>query len=81
RQLRNALEAGDIYVHDSTEFRRFEDDLISDDRWKNKEVILREIGSPILLTPIEQLLGQFHDAIEEKFAAVNQRIIDGENQH
>ncbi|WP_457832878.1 hypothetical protein, partial [Staphylococcus aureus] len=47
RQLRNALEAGDIYVHDSTEFRRFEDDLISDDRWKNKEVILREIGSPI----------------------------------
>ncbi|MGC8006349.1 hypothetical protein ACP3V7_24935, partial [Salmonella enterica] len=74
RQLRNALEAGDIYVHDSTEFRRFEDDLISDDRWKNKEVILREIGSPILLTPIEQLLGQFHDAIEEKFAAVNQRI-------
>ncbi|MFT2612670.1 hypothetical protein, partial [Escherichia coli] len=30
---------------------------------------------------IEQLLGQFHDAIEEKFAAVNQRIIDGENQH
>lgn len=81
RQLRNALEAGDIYVHDSTEFRRFEDDLISDDRWKNKDVILREIGSPILLTPIEMLLDQFHDAIEDKFAAVNQRIIDGENQH
>lgn len=81
RQLRNALEAGDIYVHDSTEFRRFEDDLISDARWKNKDAILREIGSPILLTPIEQLLDQFHDAIEDKFASVNQRIIDGENQH
>ena len=28
--LRNALEAGYIFVLDSIEFRRFEDDLISD---------------------------------------------------
>ncbi|MDE2203066.1 MAG: DUF4158 domain-containing protein, partial [Burkholderiaceae bacterium] len=30
RLLRNALEAGDVYGEDSTEYRRFEDDLISD---------------------------------------------------
>ena len=30
RLLRNALEAGDVFVRDSTEFRPFEDDLISD---------------------------------------------------
>jgi len=32
RLLRNALKAGDVFVKDSTEFRRFEDDLISDTR-------------------------------------------------
>ncbi len=31
---RNALEAGDVFVQDSNEFRRFEDDLISDKRWE-----------------------------------------------
>ena len=46
RLLRNALEAGDVYVPDSTEFRRFEDDLISDTRWQDKDTVLREIGAP-----------------------------------
>ena len=56
RLLRNALEAGDVYVQDSTEFRRFEDDLISDARWQNKDAVLREIGAPILLAPIHETL-------------------------
>jgi hypothetical protein len=30
RLVRNVLEAGDVFCHDSNEFRRFEDDLISD---------------------------------------------------
>ena len=34
RLLRNALEAGNLFVKDSVEFRRFEDDLISDERWQ-----------------------------------------------
>ena len=46
RLVRNALEAGNVFVRESTEFRRFEDDLISDARWQDKEAVLREIGAP-----------------------------------
>jgi hypothetical protein len=42
RLLRNALEAGNVFVRDSTQFRRFEDELISDEHWKDKDAVLRE---------------------------------------
>jgi hypothetical protein len=61
-------------VKDSGEFRRFEDDLISDARWQNKEAVLREIEAPILLAPIEETLAAFREALEAKFKLVNERI-------
>ena len=79
--LRNALESGDLYVNHSNEFRRFEDDLISDERWHHKDAILAEIGLPLLLAPIEETLANFRQAVEDRFKAVNQRIADGVNQH
>ena len=39
RLLRNALEAGHVFVRESTEFRRFGDDLISDARWQHQEAV------------------------------------------
>ena len=81
RLLRKALEAGDVFVQDSTEFRRFEDNLISDARWQDKDIILREIGLPILLAPIKDTLKSFYEMVENKFEAVNQRIADGVNKH
>jgi len=81
RLLRNALEAGDLYVKDSNEFRRFEDDLISDVRWQDKAAILQEIGAPILLKPIEETLATFRQTLEARFTSVNQRILDAANQH
>lgn len=79
--MRNALEAGDLFVKDSVEFRRFEDDLIGDERWKNKASILQEIGASILSTPIEETLEQLQVELEAKIEAVNQRITDAVNQH
>lgn len=81
RLLRNALESGDIFVQNSTEFRRFEDDLISDKRWQNKEAVLREINLPMLSAPIEDTLATFRESIEFRLEEVNQRIDDGENKH
>ena len=79
--LRNALEAGDLYVKNSNEFRRFEDDLISDQRWQDKESVLREIGAPILLAPIQETLAGFREALETRFKAINQNITNGVNKH
>lgn len=81
RLLRNALESGDIFVNHSCEFRQFEDDLISNVRWKDKDTVLAEIGKPILLAPIEKTLDTFRQALESHYAAVNQRIADSLNQH
>jgi TnpA family transposase len=81
RLLHHALEAGDVFVQDSTEFRRFEDDLISDARWVEKGAILREIGSSILLAPIKDTLAAFKATLETQFKSVNQRIKEGLNRH
>lgn len=80
RLLRSALESGDMFVSHSHEFRRFEDDLISDERWKDKEAMLAEIGLPILQAPIQDTLAEFRRALDARYAEVNQRIADGVNQ-
>ncbi len=81
RLLRNALEAGDVYVQDSASFRRFEDNLIDDVRWQNKDALLREIGAPLLLAPIKETLAALREEIEVRFVSVNKRIEDGSNKH
>lgn len=65
----------------SNEFRGFEDDLINNASWQDKDAVLREIGAPILLAPIKETLTAFHETLEARFKAVNQRIDDGLNKH
>ena len=55
--------------------------MISDERWQDKDAVLREIGSPVLLTPIKETLAVLHESLEARFKAVNQRIDDGLNKH
>lgn len=81
RMLRNALEAGDVFVQKSTEYRRFEDDLIDDRKWENHKAIIKELNLPMLSAPIEDTLAAFHKSIESLLESVNQRIDDGENKH
>jgi hypothetical protein len=69
RLLRSALEAGNVFVRDSTQFRRFEDDLIGEERWQHKDAVLREIGAPILMRPIEETLVALREELEKKFAS------------
>jgi TnpA family transposase len=82
RELRKALEACDVFVRDSNEFRSFDDDLINAERWnKDKDAILQEIGAPILLTPIQDTLAALKQELEAKYKSVNQRIESGDNKH
>lgn len=81
RLLRNALESGDLYVNHSNEFRQFEDDLISEERWSQKEGVLDEIGVPLLQTPIKETLATMRAALESRFVGVNQRVTECVNEH
>ncbi|KQZ77684.1 transposase [Rhodanobacter sp. Root561] len=81
RLLCEALEGGNLFVRDSHEFRQFEDDLISDERWRDKEAVLREVDLPLLSASIEATLAQLHADNEAMFAEVNARIAAGDNAH
>ncbi len=81
RLLRNGLEAGDIFCRDSVRFRSFEDDLLDDQRWQQKETLLTNTGLTILQQPVQKHLAALEQQLEERLAAVNQRIVSGENQY
>jgi TnpA family transposase len=81
RLLRDRLEAGDIFCRESLRFRSFEDDLLDDQQWQEKERLLAETGLPILTQPIAEHLAALEQQLEDRLAVVNQRIAAGENTH
>ena len=81
RMLSNALEAGDVFCRNSVRYRSFEDDLLDDDRWQEKEKLIAETGLTILQQPVEDLLASLEEQLEFLIVAVNQRIATGENKY
>jgi hypothetical protein len=56
RLLRNGLEAGDIFYRDRVRFRSFEDDLLDDQQWQQKEKLMTDTGLIILKQPISVVM-------------------------
>lgn len=81
RHLRQGIEAGDIFCRDSVRFRSIKDDLLSDQRWTDKEKLIVETGLNILQQPIEAHLAELKELLETRIAEVNRRISSGENEH
>jgi TnpA family transposase len=81
RLLRNGLEAGDVFCRDSVRFRSFEDDLIDDERWQDKDNLIANLGLPLLKQPIREHLAELETRLEDRLTQVNQRIASGENEH
>jgi len=81
RVLRQGLEAGEIFCRDSVRFRSFEDDLINEQQWRQKEELLATTGLTLLKQPIQEHLAALEQRLEERIERVNQRITAGENEH
>lgn len=81
RLLRNRLEAGDIFCRDSIRFRSFEDDLINDHQWKQKEKLIADVGVPIFNQPIHIHLKDLEQKLEDRIMKINDRITSGENKY
>jgi TnpA family transposase len=81
RMLSNALEAGDVFCRNSVRYRSFEDDLLDDDRWREREKLIAETGLTILQQPVEDLLASLEEQLEFSIVEVNQRIAMGENKY
>lgn len=78
--VRVAIEAGDLVCHSSVRFRSIEDELIPRSDWQqHKATYLAEANHPILQQPIADHLAALEHDIEALFAAVNGRVVRGEN--
>ncbi|GGK08838.1 hypothetical protein GCM10007063_34110 [Lentibacillus kapialis] len=81
RLLRNRLEAGDAFCRESIRFRSFEDDLIDDEKWQQKDKLLADAGLITFRHPIHEHLAELKQQLEGRLTKVNQRIASGENEH
>ena len=62
-------------------FRSFEDDLLDDRRWQEKDTLITDTGLAILKQPIREHLAELEARLEKRLYEVNQRIASGENLH
>jgi TnpA family transposase len=81
RLLRNGLEAGNIFCRESIRFRRLEDDLLTDEQWQRKDVLIAASSLSILKQPIETHLQSLETEFEASLVTVNDRIANGENDY
>jgi TnpA family transposase len=81
RFLRNGLESGDIFCRDSINFKSFDDDLINDIQWQQKEKLITDTGLTVLNQPIHNHLVELEHQLENRITEVNQRISSGNNEH
>lgn len=79
RLVREALEAGALFCRHSVRYRRFEEELLSDEHWKQKVVFIQQSNLPILQMDIEQHLIQLQTRLEHRLDTVNKRTVTGEN--
>lgn len=78
--LAHALQSGDLYCRASQTFRSFEEDLIDDQTWQQKEALIEESNLSILAEPIELHLQALESQLEGLLMHVNQRIANRENK-
>lgn len=79
KNLKNFIEAGDIYCNESILFKSFESEIISDDEWKNKDKIIESLNLGVLQKPINIHLKELEKELESKIAQVNHEIQEGKN--
>jgi Tn3 transposase DDE domain len=79
--LRDRLEARDLFWRDSLRFRSFEDDLLADRHWQEKDRLLAQTGRPLLMQPIQEHLADLEQQLADRLAVVNRRSATGETPH
>jgi len=78
--LRLKLESGDVFVKESIRFKSFEEDLIDNEKWKNKDNLIKTLDLPYLQKPIDEILASFEEAVADSLRSVNNRITEKKNQ-
>jgi hypothetical protein len=78
RQLRKRLDAGDIYLDDSVQHRRFADDLVS---MEAKSEALKALDIPWLRQPVDQTLDALFVELDTQWRAFDSELRSGKLKH
>jgi TnpA family transposase len=81
RLLNNSLESYDIVIKDSILFKSFEEDLVDDEKWKNRDQLIQNLELPYLDKPVDEILDSLEKELETKITQANDRIQKGQNPH
>lgn len=79
RLIREEIEAGTLFARHSVTYRRLEEELLSDQQWKNKAVLIKQTELPLLQVNIEDHLKELQTQLETRLKGVNERIASGDN--
>ena len=69
------------FCRDSVRFRSFEDDLVDDQKWRDKDKLVDLTGLTVLKQPIKDHLDSLEQELEDLIDNVNHRIELGDNEH
>lgn len=81
QQLSHNCGAGHVFVNDSNKYRNFDDDLVDDVCWQDKENIIKNLGYKKLIAPLSETLDELEKELEYWIVRVNTRFDAGENPH
>jgi len=79
RLIHEEIEAGTLFARHSVTYRRLEEELLSDQQWKNKAVLIKQTELPLLQVDIEDHLKELQTQLETQLKVVNKRIASGDN--
>jgi hypothetical protein len=71
QQIKNGLEAGDIFFSGSTRFKSFDEDLVSKQEMTDKQPLLEALGFPVLNLTISERLADLKTKLEQRYSEVN----------
>ena len=77
--LLDVLDSGDIFCEESTRFKSFENELISEDEFKEKDKMIEDLGISTLKSPIKEHLIELENILESKIVSTNKLIKSNEN--
>jgi hypothetical protein len=78
RQLRKRLAAGELYLEDSIQHRRFSDELVALDR---KAEVLKDRDMPWLNQPVEAILDNLCAKLDRLWQAFDRELRLGKLSH
>jgi len=81
RIVKERLEAGEVFVSESLDFRHFEDDLIDNEQWKNKDRLLQSTNASRIAAPVKELLATLARELEDRLFEMNTKIQQGKNSY